>query len=276
MARKVEEIQAGIILDVQAIPELAEASSTSRRALWRLWSFVVASAIMLLEQIIDVFRDETDLKISKAIPGTRDWLAQKILEFQYSATAPQIVQLVDLAPLYPILDKALRLVTRVSVVSTISNRVIIKTAKNEPPEPLTPTELAALQSYVNIIGVAGITYNCLSSDADRLYIDAEVFYDGQYSTVIAGTVNNAIDVFLASLPFNGVFKVSDLEIVIRNVTGVNDVLINNLKVRAESTAFSSGTFLVQNKTTISRIFPTISGYIIAEDSTPNLIAFTAN
>jgi hypothetical protein len=265
MARTIEQIQASIITEIQSTPELAEANSTSRRAIWRLFAYVQASAILLLEQIIDVFRAENDLKISKAIPATATWLNQKVLEFQYSATNPQIIQLVDLAPIYPVIDPNLRLITRCSVVTTISNQVNIKVAKSEPPVALTSNELSSLQSYVNNIGIVGVNYNCISLNADKLFIDAEVYYDGQYSTVISGTVLNAINQFLASLSFNGVLKISDIELAIRNVVGVSDVLIKNIKMRSDSTAFADGTFLVQNKTVVSRVFPTISGYIVGEN-----------
>ena len=40
--------------------------------------------------------------------------------------------------------------------------------------------------------------------------------------------------------FNGQLKISDLEFLIRSVTGVNDCLINDIKMRADSTAFADG------------------------------------
>ena len=280
MARTIEQIQAGIIADIQATPELAEANSTSRRAIWRLFTFVQASAILLLEQIIDVFTTENDIKISKAIPATASWINAKVLEFQYSATNPQIVQLVNFAPAYPVTDTSLRLITRCSVVSTISNQVIIKVAKSQPPTALTSTELSSLQSYINNIGIIGVNYNCQSLPSDKLMIDAEVYYDGQYSTVISATVIDAINVFLARLSFNGVLKVSDIELAIRNVVGVNDVLLKNIKMRSDATAFVDGTFLIQNNTVISRLFPTVSGYIVGETTTGNTftdkLTFIAN
>lgn len=264
MARTIEQIQASIITDIQATPELAQANSTSKRAIWRLFAYVQASAILLLEQIIDVFTTENDIKISKAIPATASWLNAKVFEFQYSATNPQIVQLINFAPVYPVIDASLRLISRCSVVTTISNQVIIKVAKNEPPVALTTTELNSLQSYINNIGIVGVNYNCQSLISDKIYIEAEIYFDGQYSTVIAGTVENAINNFLSKLSFNGNLKISDIELAIRSVVGVNDVLLKNIKMRSDATAFVNGTFLVQNNTVISRIFPTIAGYVVAE------------
>ena len=280
MARTIEQIQSEIIADIQATPELAEASSTSRRAIWRLFTFVQASAILLLEQLIDVFIAQNDVKISKAIPATASWINAKVLEFQYSATNPQIVQLVNFAPAYPVTDASLRLITRCAVVTTIANKVIIKVAKSEPPTALTSTELSSLQSYINNIGVVGVNYSCQSLTSDKLMIDAEIYYDGQYSTVISSTVINAINVFLANFSFNGVLKVSDIELVIRNVVGVNDVLLKNIRMRSNATAFNDGTFLVQNNTVISRLFPTVSGYIVGETTAGNTftdkLTFIAN
>ena len=269
MARTIEQIQADIIADIQATPELAEANSTSKRAIWRLFAYVQASAILLLEQIIDTFTTANDIKISQAIPATASWLNAKVLEFQYSATNPQIVQLVNFVPVYLVVDKSLRLITRCSVVTTLSNQVVVKIAKSDPPVALNSAELISLQSYVNQIGIVGVNYNCQSLTADKLYIDAEVYFDGQYSTVISGTVINAINTFLSTLSFNGILKVSDIELAIRSVVGVSDVLLKNVKMRSDVTTFANGTFLIQNNTVISRIFPTVSGYIVGETTTGN-------
>lgn len=269
MARTIEQIQSAIITDIQATPELAEANSTSKRAIWRLFAYVQASAILLLEQIIDTFITANELKISQGIPATASWLNSKVLEFQYSATNPQIVQLVNFVPVYPVVDKSLRLITRCSVVTTLSSQVIIKVAKNEPPVALTSTELSSLQSYINQIGVIGVNYNTQSLTSDKLYIDAEVYFDGQYSTVISARVISAINTFLSTLSFNGILKVSDIELAIRGVVGVSDVLLKNVKMRSDVTPFTGGTFLIQNNTVISRIFPTISGYIVGETTTGN-------
>ena len=277
MARTIEQIQANIISDVQAQPELSGTlTNNSRRAIWRLFTFVQASAILILEQIIDVFKAENEVVISQAIPATPSWISKKAFEFQYSLTTPQVIHLDNFAPVYPVTNASLRIVTRCSVQTTISNKVIIKTAKLEPPVALTSLELASLQSYINIIGIAGVNYLCFSTEADRVYIDASIYYDGQYSTVIEGTVNNAINTFLSKLQFNGQLKISDLEFAIRNITGVNDVLVNNIKIRPNTTPFASGTFLVQNKTLISRLFQTISGYVVLEDTVSNNFNFIAN
>lgn len=266
MARNIEEIHAGLISNFQAQPELAAANSTSSRAVWRLFLYVQAVAILILEQIIDVFKAENEDKISKAIPNTAAWLTDRVFKFQYSSTNPQVIQLIDLVPQYSVYAPELQIVSRCSVVSTLANKVVVKVAKQEPPIKLTTSEKNALQDYVTTIGAVGVTYQVTSADADRLYIKADVFYNGQYSSVISDSVKAAINKYLAELPFNGQIKVSDIEIAIRSANGVSDCLISDLIIRDNGTAFASGTHLIKDKTTISRIYQTIAGYVVAEDT----------
>ena len=67
-----------------------------------------------------------------------------------------------------------------------------------------------------------------------------------------------------------------LEFAIKNIVGVSDVLINNIVIRSNVTSFDNGTFLVQNKTLISRLFQTISGYVVLEDTVTNNFNFIAS
>lgn len=276
MARELEEIHNSLIDSFKAEPELSAANSDSKRALWRLFLYVQAGGILLLEQLIDVFRAETEARIAAAVPGTAAWLKQKCFDFQYSDTNPQILQLQDFAPIYPVVDESLRIVTRCSVTSTSSNVVFIKVAKSDPPEMLSEAELASLQGYIDLIGNVGINYRCFSQPADKIMIDADVFYSGQYSSVIQENTKAAINNYLSTLPFNGEVKISDLERTIRTVEGVSDCVVNNCKVRDNSTAFVDGFFLVQNKTTVNRLFQTIAGYVVAEDTAGQTLDETLN
>ena len=274
MARSINEIQAGIITSVQAQPELAAANSTSKRAVWRLWTFVVAVAINLLEQLQDVFQSEIEATVSLAAPQTAQWVQDRVLKFQYDASNPQIVQLINLVPQYPVVNADLRIVTRCSVKSTLSNQVQIKVAKNEPPEKLAGTEISALQSYIDVIGVAGVEYLVQSTDSDKLFVQAQIFYNGQYSAVIQANVILAIDTYLSQIPFDGTLKLLDLEIAVRNVTGVTDIVLNNVRARKDGDPLSAATYLVQSNEVIARKWATVSGYIVGETTGGNTLADT--
>lgn len=267
MARTIAEIQQQILSNVAGDATLSPLmTSTSKRAIYNLWAFIVAVAIAVFEQILDVFKSTVEATVAKGSPSSAPWLQNQVLLFQYSSVTPQVVQLIDFAPAYPVVDPLLRIVTRASVTSDLSNSVIIKAAKSDPPEALDPLEIAALQSYINLVGAAGITYVVRSTDPDRLYVNATVFYSGLYSSVIQANVITAISSYLANLPFNGSLKITDIEQAIRGVPGVNDVILKNIKARSESVVFADGTFLVLDNATVARLWPTQAGYIIQEDT----------
>ncbi|KAA2242814.1 hypothetical protein F0L74_09810 [Chitinophaga agrisoli] len=275
MARQIAQIEQQILDAKAADPVLSPLlTSTSKRAIYRVWAYIVASSIAILEQLMDVFSAAIESTVAKAAPGSAPWLQAQIFNFQYSADVPQVVQLVNLAPQYPITDASLRIVTRCSVTTDLANSVIVKVAKSDPPEALASNELTALQSYVNTIGVAGVTYTVRSLSSDKLYLQAQVFYNGQYSDVIASNVIQAVNGFLSQLPFNGQMRVSDLEQAIRGVAGVTDVLLQNVQARADGVAFGSGTYLVLNNQVISRLWPTVAGYMVGETTSGQTLTDT--
>ena len=273
MARSIATIQNELISNIQADSVLSvNLTSTSKRAIWNLWTYVIAVSINILEQLMDVFKTNTEATVALSAPNTALWLQNQIFLFQYSASNPQIIQLINLVPSYPVVDSTLRIISRCSVKTTIANQVNIKVATGTTPAALTSGQLSALQSYVNQIGVVGVTYNAISGNADQLYIQAQIYYQGAYSAIIQANVISAINTFLANLPFDGSVKVSDIELTIKSVSGVNDVQFVNVAARDDGTPFSGAIYLVQNYTNASRLWNTVSGYIIPETTTGQTLA----
>lgn len=272
MARSTATIQQQILDNISADATLGTLlTSTSKRAIYNLLAFIISVAINVLEQLIDIFTANVESVAAAAAPATAAWLQAQILKFQYSSANPQIIQYTaGGAPYYPVVDATLQLITRCSVTTTLANTVLVKVATGSPPAALSSTQLNALQAYVNPpngIGIAGISYAVTSGNPDQLYIQANIYYQGQYSGIISPNVIAAVGAYLAAIPFNGQVKLSDLEIAMRNVAGVNDVVFVNVSARADSTSFGSGTYLVQGGLEISRLWNTVAGYIIPETST---------
>lgn len=265
MARQISEIQQQMLDNIAADSTLGSLlTSTSKRAIYRLFTYIVAVAINALEQLIDIFTASVEATAAKAAPATPSWLQDQILKFQYDANTPQVVQLINFAPQYPTVDEALRIITRCSVTTNLSNSVLIKVATGEPPAALSAPQLSALQSYVSQIGIAGVNYAVTSDTSDKLFAQANIYYLGQYSAVIKANVVAAIEAYLAAIPFNGQMKITDLEDAITGVEGVTDVVLVNVRARANGTAFADGSYLVQNQQTIGRLWATIAGYIVGE------------
>lgn len=275
MARSVNEIQQAIITDVSNTSELAPlTANSSKRAIWRLWTYITAVAINLLEQLIDIFKTSTETTVSLSAPQTPQWLQDKVFKFQYSATTPQYLQLINYIPQYTTVNTALRIVTRCSVTTTLNNTVLIKVAKSEPPTALVTAEKNALQTYVNTLGVSGVNYLVSSTASDKVTIQAYVYYSGSYSSVILDNVTLAVNNFLASLPFNGTMKISDLQAAILSATGVTDIILVTVSARKDSDAFGSRTNLVYNQQLLSPTWATQSGYMVTETTTGWTLADT--
>lgn len=282
IAQPVEQIQADIIEDIGATPALSYTdpagnvfnitNNTSKRAKWRLETFVVASVINSLEQLIDINQASNEALILAAIPPTANWLAQQISNFQYSELNPQFVVLGDnMIYAYPVVDPTLQIISRRNVATTNNNQALIKYAIQEPPTAGTASQTSALQDYVNTIGTPGVKYVVSTALADKLMIGATINYQGQYAAIIQNSVITALTNFLTSLSsfanFDGTVKVSDIENIIRAVPGVVDCVLNNVQARADTTPLSSAGYLVQNNTWLSRLWPTVAGYIIQETTT---------
>lgn len=283
MARSIDTIQQAIITDVQADPVLNGSTanppytlSTSKRAIWRLWTRIFATACFLLESIIDTFKSDIEVTAAKAAAASALWVQDKMFQLQYDSVVPQIIQLIDTVAQYNPVDPSKRIITRCSVKTILSNNVLIKLAQQEPPIALTSSMIASAQGYINTIGTAGIVYNVTSGAPDKLYINADIYYNGQYAATILQSLTSAITDYLAALPFDGAVLMSDIDIVLKKVVGVNDVVLNTVMARSNSTSFSSSTALILNGQSISRLWNTSTGYIVPENTAGQTLADTLN
>lgn len=285
MARTVEEINDYLVTQLTA--ELAAAGITitpatwSKRNLLRAITYANAICQATAEQLQDQYITEiTDIQ-NKSASATAPWIQDKMFKFQYSATTPQVVQLntTTLSYEYDTIVDALKIITACSVRSTIANQVLIKCAKGTTLGALSVGELAAAQTYIDTIGTAGIVYTVQSDNPDKLFIDADIYYDAAYAAVISTTVIDAINAYLTDLSltkFDGSLLVSDLERMIRNIDGVNDVVLQNVAARYDSQAFGSGIDLVLNGDWQNRKYLTGAGYIVEEDTAGQTFADSLN
>lgn len=277
MARTVSEIQNELISAVQADPTLSGLTSPSATAIWRLWTFVIASSLEVQEQLWDVFKAELEQIAREAVPGTADWLQNRVLEFQYDATNPQVVTIVDGKATYPTVDVSLRIITRAAIKEQSNGRTLVKVAKDDGAGgliPITSIEENALISYLDAIGFVGIPIDTSSQFPDRLRFQGEVFYDGQYvESTVKTNVITAINDYLKSISideFDGKVvreKIIDAIQAVAGVTGI-DTLNVSLIGRPSSVPLTGSTI------TITREYETAAGYIIEEDTPSNTFSDT--
>lgn len=275
MARSRADIQATMDAEQALQPTLTTLDSTSQTAIYTLWKYITSQVINYFEQLWDLYKVDLETIVTNAAVGTNQWFKFKILKFQYSATTPQVLEVDEnYAVNYQTTDTSLNIITRCSVKTTATRTVLIKVAKENPPVALSGTELTSLEGYVDDIAFAGINYVVSSTEADKLYLKANIYFDGQYSATISTDVIAAINLYLANLTFDGSLVLSSLFDAIQSVTGVKDCVFVDVAARADATAFGSKTYLVQTNTTLIRDYATNAGYIVEETTASNTFTDT--
>ena len=240
------------------------------------WAYLHALGSNLLSQLFDKHLTDTTEVLKNNIAATPIWIKNKILAFQYgdSVEMNEETGVVE----YPVIDTDKQIITQCSVTNASYGEVNIKVAKGgTSPVALASGELTAVQSYYANLNPAGIRYNIISLDADRLMIKGVVYYDGQYQDSIQTDVESAVDAYLASLPFDGAMVIKDLEQAINAVNGVEDMVIQELSARDSTTDFADRTKLIDSYQLTSvgnRKWDSVSGYMITEDESGETIGIT--
>lgn len=274
MARTIDAIQTEIINAIQADAELSALTSSSSVAIWRLITRVVAAALETEEQLNDVFRAELEQIAREAVPGTAAWLQQRALEFQYNAVSPQVVQVVGGRVTYPVINEALRIITRAAVKEQSNGRVLVKVAKTVANvlTPLTLTEKTSFEGYLSRIGFVGIPIDVTSQQPDRLRVSGlVVYYLREYNpATVKAAVIAAVDAYLESISsdnFNGVVVRSAIVDAMQLVEGVAQVgdASATFILRDIGTAIPGGNTLINQR-------EILAGYAITEDA----VGYTLN
>lgn len=204
--------------------------STSAVASWRLWAFVVASAIHAFEVILDLFRAEVERITNKVAPGTERWLAEMCYRFQnghellFDEKTAQLYYAED--------DEAARIIKVVAIVSA-RKKVLIKVAKQDENGlivPLSADELHNFYGYIEAIKFAGLTISIISTPADLIRYKLEVFVDP--FTPIATTrqnIQDALEAFKTARSFDAKFYPERLHEKIMAAGGVTTAKLHSVE-----------------------------------------------
>lgn len=279
MARTVAECNTllvnSLVANFAAVGITIDPTQWSTRNLMRLICYTIAIGQATLEQLWDVAIASMTAIQLKAIAGSFAWLQDRVFRFQYSPTTPQLLVVTNGIAEYANVDETLRIIDACSISSTIANTVNIKVATGSPLAALSAPQLSSLSSYVYNIGIAGITYNVSSNDPDRLYLEGNIYYNGSYSAIILNNVVNGLTDYLANLSatrFGGDILLSDIEVYVKSIEGVNDVVFERVACRYSTQSIFGGIDLVLFGDLINRKYVTNAGYMILEDTTSYTIA----
>lgn len=292
MARTTEEILATMDAEQASQPDLAQLNSTSQTAIYTLFKNMIAYVQSLFEKQVEAKKAEIQTLLDTPVTPTIYWIQGKTFEFQYSSTSPQVMELIDFVPQYAIVNPDLRIITLCKVGRSISgflNVIVLRVAKNDPPEKLAAGEVTALDNYWNNTGdgttkgygiaYAGQIVSVRSEDPDLVYIEAEITYNGQFGDTIQDDCFEAMQNYLYNLPMSSVITPLGLTNSLQSVQGFVNIFINELAIRPSTTVFASRTKLIDADTLLINENDVYAGYAIQETTALNTwadkITFTA-
>jgi hypothetical protein len=260
MARTIAEIYQQLVTEKNTQPHinamqpaiddeqtlLADLNTPSKVAVWRLIFYVVAVAIWINEKLWDIMKAEVEDIAANSRPGTSLWYQQEALKFQYGYSL--VWNPVRLKYEYAVDDPLARIVKRCAVVEG-GGFLRIKAAKlvSNVVTPLSTPELAAFDAYIQDIKFAGTDTIVSSYLPDLLKVAVKIYYNplvfaangSLLSAPGSFPVEDAINNFIATLPFNGVFELSEFVDSMQAVPGVEDVILLTVEAKYSLLAYSA-------------------------------------
>lgn len=277
MARTITEIQQTMIDGIASDATLSgRFTSTSKTAIWRLLTYIVAVCAWSLEKLFDIFKTDVDEQIAAKNPHTLRWYAEKSKAFQFGFTVVEDADYYDNTGIDETTVANSKIVAYAAVVEQ-ERGLRIKLAKLSGTglTELAAPELSAFTDYMQKIKDAGVKLNITSGPADNLRLELRIRYNPQVLNSTGARndgqdsepVQNAIKNHLLNLPFNGVFSIQKMVDAIQSVEGVNDLNVDQCQTRYGALPFASVNISV---------IPD-AGYLrIANDTTDLLITFIAD
>ncbi|KIO75943.1 nucleotidyltransferase [Pedobacter lusitanus] len=230
MARSIEQIQAEIIQAKEADSDLDVLNSTSRVAIWRLITFVIAAAISTLEKLFDLHKQETDTRISLLKPHTARWYREKTMAFQYGFPLVRDADYYDNSKVTPEQIQNSKIIKYAAVTeSEDESRLIVKIATETAGDlgPITDAQKLIFEAYISEIRDAGVSIDVINFLPDRLFLAIDIYrdpllLDAQGNSILNGgkPVEEAIRQYLREMPFNGELILASLVDKLQLVPGV--------------------------------------------------------
>lgn len=250
MARTIEEIKREMTANFMGMEAVKSAYGLdgskgfddcfSMASLESVLFYVFAACVWALEKIFDLHRADVDARIERLEPHTLRWYVNKTKAYMHGKN------LVTDADYYDTAGMSAEQIAEAQVVkyavATESNTVVyIKVARENPdtknPEPLTPGQTEGLEAYLNEVKDAGVSVVVRNEQADKMALSLLVYYnpvlidaEGKDSNG-AEPVRDTVRDVIRNLPFNGVFRKSDLLAAVQALDCVEVADIRSVRVK---------------------------------------------
>jgi len=230
MARTITQIQDDIINRIAGTTELAQLNSSSKVAVWRLWTYIVAVSIWALENLFDLHKSEVTTMINEKAPHSLRWYANKARAFQYGSELAYEADYYDNTALTEDQVAEQRIIAFSAVVEQAKGlRLKVARIVENDLNALDAQQLESFSTYMNRIKDAGVTPLIIESlPPDSLKLELVIYYNplvlGSDGSRLDGTnpdpVGNRVREYLKNLPFNGTLVLAYLVDALQQVDGV--------------------------------------------------------
>lgn len=252
MARTIEEIKREMTANFMGMEAVKSAYGLdgskgfddcfSMASLESVLFYVFAACVWALEKIFDLHSADVDARIERLEPHTLRWYVNKTKAYMHGKN------LVTDADYYDTAGMTAEQIAEAQVVkyavATESNTVVyIKVAGADGegnPTPLNDGPLNGLTAYINEVKDAGVSVVVRNEKADEMQISLLIYYNpvlvdaaGKDSSG-AEPVRDTVRDVIRSLPFNGVFRKSDLLAALQALECVEVADIKSVRVRASN------------------------------------------
>lgn len=210
--------------------------------------YVVAVAICTLEKLMDAHLSDVESYIATMAPHTLKWYVTKAKTYRYGQslitdTDQYSGTNATTGEAYTDSDIETMQVVKYAACTEENAVVTLKAAamSDSKPTALTADQLSGLASYIGKIKDAGVAITVNSQEGDSLNMTVEVWYDPSVLTYASGVlsgvsggepVKEAIEAYLADMPFNGELRTDSLVDAIQAVAGVEIVQLRALSSQA--------------------------------------------
>lgn len=256
MARTVEEIKKGMTAEFMKMEAVKSrygldgsksfADCFSMASLENIIFYVFAVAVWALEKLFDLHRADVDARIEQLEPHTLRWYVSKAKAYMQGQKLVTDCDYYDTEGMTE-QDIAAAKVVKYAVATESNTVVYIKVAREVDGNPaaLTVGQLEGLTSYMNEIKDAGVSVQLRNEPADQMRISLLIYYDPTLLIIDAngnGSQNGKDPVrettkqVIENLPFNGMFRKSDLMAALQGLPCVEVADIKSVKVKPRNGA----------------------------------------
>ncbi len=259
MARTIQEIQKEQFDNIAADENMVELTSTSKTAIYRLFVFVVAFSVWVLENLFDTHKKEVLDIIEQKMPHRPSWYRTKALAFQYGFDLIEDTDKYDNTGFTDDIIEASKII-KYSAVTQNAGQLLIKIAAETDGvlSPITAPQKASFDAYVLEIADCGVKYIVVNNLPDILLLNLQIFrdplvLDANGMSILSGNypVEEAILAYMKELPFNGELVLAHLVDKLQQVAGVK--IPNIVNAESQIVDLSTGVYLPPQPITVKTV-----------------------